>query len=192
MREIVKDFVRLCNSTLPLIEPIYNFGSRSDAEYPDDVMFFKVIYAGKEYYGADMREGYGVDKILDMHELDLPDNSVGTVLCLDTLEHVEYLRKAMREIHRVLKPEGFFAVITLGWDLGWLIHECPKDYWRFTPDAIKSILELFTTSFIAYAGDKKAPHTVAGVALKRPLERETAEKLEKNLMEWSKKYVNNR
>lgn len=192
MREVVKDFVRICSEVLPLIEPIYNFGSRSDACYSGDVMFFKVLYQGKEYYGADMREGYGVDKILDMHKVDLPDNSVGTALCLDTLEHVEYLHKAMKEIHRVLKPEGFFAVITLGWNSDWLIHECPKDYWRFTPDAIESILKPFTTSFVGYAGDKKAPHTVMGVAFKRPLEVETADNLKRKFVQWSQIYKTNR
>ena len=40
-----------------------------------------------------MREGPGVVRILDLHGLDVPDNSVGTVIMMDTLEHVEYPRK---------------------------------------------------------------------------------------------------
>ena len=42
-----------------------------------------------------MREGPSVDVILDLHNIDLPSSSVGTVLLLETLEHVEYPYKAL-------------------------------------------------------------------------------------------------
>jgi len=110
-----------------------------------------------------MREGPGVDKILDLHDIKLPSESVGAVLCFDTLEHVEYPHRALAEIHRILKPDGI-AVISSVMDFP--IHDFPYDYWRFTPEAFKSILKPFTESFVGFAGREDFPHTVIGVGFK--------------------------
>ena len=57
------------------------------------------LFPGKEYIDTDMREGPGVDLVLDLYDIDLPDDSISAVLCLDTVEHVEYVHKALTEIH---------------------------------------------------------------------------------------------
>ena len=110
-----------------------------------------------------MREGTGVDKILDLHNIDLPSESVGTVLCLDTLEHVEYPRKALDEIQRILKPDGIAVISSV---MCFPIHDYPFDYWRFTPEAFRSILKPFRESFVGFAGDEGFPHTVVGIGFK--------------------------
>jgi len=130
MRQSIKDFAGIVSETLPIIEPIYEFGSFQVLEqigFAD----LRPIFQHKEYVGCDMREGPGVDKILDLHAIDLPSNSVGVVLCFDTLEHVEYPREALKEIYRILKPNGM-AVISSVMDFP--IHDHPYDYWRFTPE----------------------------------------------------------
>jgi SAM-dependent methyltransferase len=104
-----------------------------------------------------------VDRVLDLHAIDLPSDSVGTVLCFDTLEHVEYPREAMKEIHRILTPNGI-AVISSVMDFP--IHDYPYDYWRFTPEAFKSILKPFANSFVGFQGQKNFPHTVVGIGFK--------------------------
>jgi len=110
-----------------------------------------------------MREGPGVDKLLDLHDIDLPSESVGTILCFDTLEHVEYPHRALEQIHRILKPDGI-AVISSVMDFP--IHDYPYDYWRFTPEAFKSILKPFADSFVGFAGREDFPHTVIGMGFK--------------------------
>jgi len=89
MRELIKEFVRICAEILPVSEPIYEFGS---FQVPGQKGFadLRPIFPGKKYVGADLR-GVGVDVVLNLHEIDLPSESVGTVLILDTLERVEYL-----------------------------------------------------------------------------------------------------
>jgi len=49
------------------------------------------------------------------------------------------------------------------------IHEFPYDYWRFTPEAFKSILKPFQTSFVGWQGKELFPHTVVGIAVKGEL-----------------------
>src|SRR3989337_2282729 len=110
MRESIKQFVTITATSLPLQEPIYEFGALQvpgQEEFAD----LRTIFPRCDYVGADMREGPGVDRVLDLHSIDLPSESVGTVLCLDTLEHVEYPHQALREIHRILSPTRGAAVI---------------------------------------------------------------------------------
>lgn len=162
MRMPIKDFASLTAEVLPIEEPIYEFGS---LQVPSQVGFadLRPFFPNKEYIGADMREGPGVDQLLNLHDIDLPGDSAGTVLCFDTLEHVEYPRKALSEIHRILKPDGIAIISSV---MLFPIHDHPYDYWRFTPEAFKSILKPFTASFVGYAGREDFPHTVVGIGFK--------------------------
>ena len=58
------------------------------------------------------------DLQLDIEALDLPDHAVDLVLASHVLEHVDD-KKALRELHRVLKPGGravlMFPIVE-GWD----------------------------------------------------------------------------
>ncbi|NMD04281.1 MAG: class I SAM-dependent methyltransferase, partial [Deltaproteobacteria bacterium] len=131
MRDSVKEFVSDVIETVPLKEPIYEFGSYLVPEQIE-LANLRSLFPGKEYIGCDMRGGPGVDRILNLHNIDLPPATAGTVLCLDTLEHVEYPRKAMEEIHRILKPGGIVIISSV---MNYPIHDFPFDYWRFTPEA---------------------------------------------------------
>jgi SAM-dependent methyltransferase len=66
--------------------------------------------------------------------LKFPDSSFDYLLSDQVLEHVEgdpY--QAIRECHRVLRPGGISILTTCFINP---IHSCPKDFWRFTPDAL--------------------------------------------------------
>lgn len=58
------------------------------------------------------------DLALNLEDIDLPDGSVGTIMCNHVLEHVDD-RRAMRELCRILKPDGI-AILSVplveGWD----------------------------------------------------------------------------
>jgi SAM-dependent methyltransferase len=162
MRNSIKAFVEVCSKTLPIQEPIYEFGSmqvKGQEGFADLRSFFK----GRDYVGADMRTGPGVDVSLNLHNIDLPSQSAGTCISCDTFEHVEYPRKAISELHRILKPDGFLILTSV---MLFPIHSYPNDYWRFTPEGLKSLLSPFESSYIDYNGDAKNPHTVIGVARK--------------------------
>ncbi len=134
------------------MEPIYEFGS---FQVPEQMGFadLRPLFHDKEYLGCDMREGPGVDKVLNIHALDLPPESVGMVLCFDTLEHVEYPRTALEEIHRVIKPGGIVVISSV---MNFPIHDYPYDYWRFTPEAFKSILKPeFTEKYTKWKKDDR-------------------------------------
>ena len=53
---------------------------------------------------ADLDPASG-DRVIDIEQIDLPDDSVGTVICSHVLEHVND-RQALSEIYRILRPGG--------------------------------------------------------------------------------------
>lgn len=162
MRELIKQFVKIITETLPINEPIFEFGS---FQVPGQEGFadLRPFFPNKEYIGCDIRRGPGVDRILDLHQIELPSESIGTIFIIDTLEHVEFLRKALKEVHRVLKPNGLLVISSV---MKFPIHDYPHDYWRFTPEGFNSLLKPFPFSFVDSAGDPQFPHTIVGLALK--------------------------
>jgi SAM-dependent methyltransferase len=179
MRKTIKNFIKVCAETLPMSEPIYEFGSLQVAEqrgFAD----LRPLFPGKRYVGADMREGPGVDKVLNLHSIDLPSGSAGTVLILDTLEHVEYPRRAIEEAHRILGPDGIVIISSV---MCFPIHDYPHDYWRFTPEAFKNLLKNFSRSLVFAAGEASLPHTVVGLGFKGAVSKEVLDKLKERLEE---------
>jgi SAM-dependent methyltransferase len=182
MRESIRQFVNICAETLPITEPIYEFGA---LQVPDQVGFadLRPFFPGKEFYGADIRSGPGVDFILDLHKIDLPSESVGTVLCLETLEHVEFPWRAVAEMHRILRSDGILIMSSV---MNYPIHNNPSDYWRFTPEGFKSLLQPFAVAYVNYAGMSHFPRTVLGIGLKEAAPEATLDLLEEKLQEWKK------
>jgi SAM-dependent methyltransferase len=162
MRPNIRDFIEIVSCCLPIVEPIYEFGA---LQVPGQEGFadMRPFFAHREYVGCDIRQGPGVDMVLDVQKIDLPSEHVGTVVCLDTLEHVEYPHRALEEIHRILKPGGFTVISSV---MNFPIHNFPHDYWRFTPQGFASLLKPFAGSFTGFAGDRYFPHTVVGIGFK--------------------------
>ena len=59
-----------------------------------------------EYITADLNSPWAKVK-LDVQNIPFPENTFDVILCNHVLEHVDDDRLAMRELHRVLKPNGF-------------------------------------------------------------------------------------
>ena len=159
MRKHLKELIEIVAPKV--YEPIYEFGSlQVDGQegFADLRQYFK----GKEYIGCDYRAGLGVDFVTDITDIKLPDNSVSTILCIDTLEHVCNPQKAVDEMFRILKPGGILLMTSV---MYFPIHSYPYDYYRFTPDGFKYLLSNFRNATF-YCGHKLKPHTIVGIASK--------------------------
>jgi SAM-dependent methyltransferase len=110
-----------------------------------------------------MEDGVGVDEIQNIHNINMPNESVGWCISCDTFEHVEYPQQAISELHRILMPGGFLILTSV---MLYPIHAAPYDYWRFTPDGFRSLLKQFKASYVDWNGKERNPHTVVGIARK--------------------------
>ena len=75
---------------------------RGAADGQEAIADLRPLFGAREHIGCDIQEGPGVDRIEDIHALTFDDDSIGTIICLETLEHVADPLRAVQEMHRVL------------------------------------------------------------------------------------------
>ena len=97
--------------------------------------------------------------------MSFEDASAGTILCVETFEHVFEVRRAFDEVFRVLRPGGLFLITS---PLNFRIHGYPDDYWRMTPSCLRRMLEGYEGRLVGWQGYAAFPHTVMAVAVKAP------------------------
>ena len=78
---------------------------------------------------------------VDMQNLPYKDNSFDFVISDQVIEHLENPKKAVLESYRVLKSGGIVVHTTCFINY---VHPCPKDFWRFSPDALKYLCNNFS------------------------------------------------
>ena len=162
MRGNIREFVRAVAETLTIPQPVVEIGAFLVEGQPYDADL-RPLFADMDYTGCDIRPGPGVDRIEDIHRLTFASDSLGTVLVLETLEHLRNPLQAMAEVFRVLRPGGL-AVISSCMDFP--VHEHPADYWRFPPQGFDLLLESFSPRRVYVQGAPVFPHSLAGVGLK--------------------------
>ena len=116
----------------------------SELRYAQAKHFIKgtVLDVGSEFYHAWFDEQCDIARrvhttIADVHELPYRDNEFDTVVCLETLEHVENPHAAVQELKRVAKKRIIISVPLEPWFslprylllLGWN----KEHYWGITP-----------------------------------------------------------
>jgi SAM-dependent methyltransferase len=165
MRDNVRTFVQFAAEAFALRGPVYEFGSYL-VEGQETSADLRPLFPGRQYIGCDLRPGPGVNRVEDLAALTLTDGAAQTILCLETLEHVFEVRRAADEMIRVLAPGG---VILLAAPLDFHIHDHPSDYWRLTPSCITRLLAPLDAVLVGWQGSARFPHTVFGIAAKRPV-----------------------
>jgi SAM-dependent methyltransferase len=159
VRTILYDLLRRVAAQSPP-EPIVEFGA-SRALRQLHLPSVRSLFPGTQFSGTDLEAGVGVDQLQDLRQIGIRDGSVGTVLLLDTIEHVEDPFQAIRELHRCLKSDGVLLLTT---HFFFPIHRFPADYWRFTADGIRALLKDFPRSHAQEGGLRLFPHTTVGLA----------------------------
>ncbi len=175
MRDHNKAFCQQVSEAFDCPAPVYEFGAyqvEGQEEYAD----LRSLFAGKSYVGCDMRPGPGVDRVEDVSAMSLSDSVAGTILCIETFEHVFEVRRAFDEVFRVLRPGGVFILTS---PLNFRIHGYPDDYWRMTPSCLRRMLTPYDGRVVGYQGHDKFPHTVMALAVKAPAPADFARRAER-------------
>jgi SAM-dependent methyltransferase len=104
---------------------------------------YRPLFAGRRYVAIDAAVGKGLqyaglDVLGDLEVLPFREKTFDAACCMNVLEHVRQPEACLREIHRVLKPEGIIYVMV---PLFAREHQAPHDYFRYTSYGIRYLLE---------------------------------------------------
>lgn len=160
MNQFIYGVTRSILETFPLSGPVLEIGSYQ-VPGQENVANLRPFFANQEYIGMDIRPGPGVDQVGNVEALPFADHSVGTVLALNTFEHVARFWRGFAEVERILKPDGVFI---LSCPFYFHIHNHPSDYWRFTPESLDVLLENYPRKILGWQGHAKKPLHVWAVA----------------------------
>ena len=102
----------------------------------------------KEYIGADLKRGAGVDVICDVSKLitGFGINRFDVVISTEMLEHIQDWSRAISQMKLVLKPGGIIMLTTRSF--GCPYHAFPLDFWRYEVDDIRKIFADFSIEAI--------------------------------------------
>ena len=162
MNRFLRGVVQAMVESFRLPEPILEIGSYQ-VEGQSNLINLRNLFPGKAYVGMDFRPGPGVDLVADVEHLPQADASVGTVIAFSTFEHVRKFWLGFEEVQRVLRPDGVFLVSC---PFYFHQHGYPSDYWRFTPEAIESLLEHYPTRVLGWHGPARRPADVWAAAFR--------------------------
>ena len=100
----------------------------------------KPAFVGTEHYtGLDMREGPGVDIVCHAAELQ-HRHGLGKFDCIvatSFFEHDATFWETLAGVHKLLSVGGWFVLTVPTPEWGY--HAEPKDYYRFTTDALRDV-----------------------------------------------------
>src|SRR5438128_7961031 len=105
MNHFLNGVARAVAETFDLPEPILEVGSYK-VEGQEEIAELRPLFEGKSYLGVDARPGPGVDQVADVEDLPFADRTFGTVIVLNTFEHVRHFWRGFEEAYRVLRPDG--------------------------------------------------------------------------------------
>lgn len=95
------------------------------------------------YIGLDFAQGKYADIMQpdiawDGHTIPLDSASIDCSIATEVLEHCHHPLTVLKEIRRVLKPDGVFLFTV---PFIWPLHDTPHDHYRYTPFSLKLLLQ---------------------------------------------------
>jgi SAM-dependent methyltransferase len=193
MNHILNGVARAFTETFDLPGPVLEVGSYQ-VTGQEEIADLRELFPGADYRGIDVRPGPGVDEVADVEALPYADASFGTVIAMNTFEHVPRFWRGFEEVYRVLRPDGALLVCV---PFYFHIHDYPSDYWRFTPEAFEVLLREYPSRIIGWHGPARRPASVWALAFRErrpPISRADFERYRTLLqryarqpLSWSKK-----
>lgn len=161
-------------------ELLYEFAKNKEFERALDVGSFdingsvrRVIgHKVQRFIGIDMREGPGVDVVMNGHDI-IPrytEESFDLITCCETLEHDDQFWLTVENMRKALKPGGWLFISTPS--IYFFPHDFPSDYYRFTPQVYTDVFfKDYEDLYVEYYEDPEDPsdkknNTVIGWARK--------------------------
>lgn len=145
-REVVEATLKKWLKPEELPRPVVDLGGRSYREWMKGIL-------GNNFETWDMLTGDDVTRVVDATKMrGIESASLGTIVCASAMEHFDKPWNAAAQMARVTRPGGvLFVSVPFMFDF----HEQPKDYWRYTPDALRV---LFGSNYTEISCDWAGKH----------------------------------
>jgi dTDP-4-dehydrorhamnose reductase len=148
-RMIVKDALSRYIDRKPKTVKVLDFGCGSG------IFVQELAEARYHSYGIDISEeaikfgrlqGRKNLEVLDSHKVNYPDNTFDAIVTLDVLEHLEDEEWALKEMERILKPDGVLVVMVPAYKFLWGVQdEVAHHYRRYTRSHLLKKIQTATT-----------------------------------------------
>lgn len=100
---------------------------------------YRPLFANHEYTGYDIAPGKNVDVVGEnLYKFPFEDNKFDLAISGQTIEHVADIYAWIKEVSRIVRPNGMVAVIGPN---TFHEHRYPIDCWRIFPDGMRFLME---------------------------------------------------
>ena len=133
-RWYVNRFVENVATSLPTGSSILDAGAGES--------IYKKFFSHCNYKAIDLAVGESrwnyanLDYVGFLHKMPIENEMFDAVLCTQVLEHLEWPRESVKEMHRVIKPGGkLYMTVPMAQNE----HQVPYDFFRYTSYGLESI-----------------------------------------------------
>jgi SAM-dependent methyltransferase len=131
----LQQFVRIFKSYVKKGSVLLDIGC-STKPYNALINEYSAKYIGLEHLST-FHLDHKADLMGTAYHTGVKDESVDTVFSAAVLEHLEEPSLALKEMNRILKPDG---IVILSAPLFWHLHEAPRDFYRYTRFGFEHLL----------------------------------------------------
>lgn len=110
---------------------------------------YKHLFNKGQYFSTDIKYNENLSFVAGLMALPIKSNSLDLVVCTEVLEHVNNPQLVVKQLFNVLRRNGILIVTVPSI---YRFHPDPVDYWRFTSQGIKKLLEHFNLVSFEYNG----------------------------------------
>lgn len=140
--------------------PVYDLGT--NRRFAKELAFVRPTFVENQYFAGGFQPNFQLSEPCDFHAdvealNEIATGSVGSVISLEVLEHVQHPAQAVAEFYRILKPGGVCLISVPfmtsyhgktpvsalpGSSATELVHthEAYPDFWRFTHEGLMLLL----------------------------------------------------
>jgi ubiquinone/menaquinone biosynthesis C-methylase UbiE len=134
-RESILAFVMKAAKETPTGARVADVGA-GDAPFSE--LFEHAHYATVDWTQSVHEGAQNVDIVASADDIPVRDGAFDAVLCTQVLEHVAEPAAVLAELHRILAQGGSLYLTA---PLVWELHELPYDYYRYTSEGLRHLLE---------------------------------------------------
>jgi SAM-dependent methyltransferase len=134
-REPILEFVMSAARATPAGARVADVGA-GDAPFRE--LFAHTSYATLDWTQSLHEGALSSDIVASADSIPVRDGAFDVVLLTQVLEHVPEPAAVLSELHRILAEGG---VLYLTVPLAWELHELPHDYYRYTSEGLRHLLE---------------------------------------------------